>query len=110
MKVYLIDESYSSKIRIQDKNKFKRSKHEISALIIALREGFEVNPNDYYQIIRTNKFQIVNNNNQKDMNFINIKEREKKVVEIIKKILKNNISLTNSSLILKEFNSNNPSI
>ena len=110
MKVYLIDESYSSKIRIQDKNKFKRSKHEISALIIALREGFEVNPNDYYQIIRTNKFQITNNNNQEDMIFFNIKEREKKVVEIIKKILKNNISLTNSSIILKEFNSNNPSI
>ena len=42
MKIYLIDESKSSKIKIY-KNKRKIPKHEASALVLSFRDGVEVN-------------------------------------------------------------------
>lgn len=99
LKVFLIDESKSSKIRIQGIKKKFRTKHELSALIIALREGIEINQWDTLKKYKQIKFQDSNRCKEQNVNgdfnnsIINLED-------IINKILNNEISLTESSNIL----------
>ncbi len=51
LEVFLVDESKSSKIRIPDK-KIRISKHETSALILALRKGIQITRDDYVSIFK----------------------------------------------------------
>ena len=56
-KFYLIDEAKSSKIKIYDnEKKISMPKHEASALILALRDGIEINQNNYSKIFKQSKF------------------------------------------------------
>ena len=99
LKVFLIDESKSSKIRIQGMKKKFRTKHELSALIIALRDGIEVNQLDNLKKYKQIKFQDSDSSKEQKINeyfndsIINLKD-------IIDKILNNEISLSESSKIL----------
>jgi hypothetical protein len=102
MKVYLIDESKSSKSKFKDKFKRIRTKHEVSALILSLRKGIEVNESNYYKVIKPNKIT--------DLNHVNIKNNKNEQVSnhtstlklIIKKLLNNEISLSKSYEIFQK--------
>ncbi len=89
-KIYLIDETKSSKIKIQHAGK-KYPKDEASALILALRNGIEVNPNNFLNIfnqIKTKKLKELNNeiNNGTML----------RLREVAEKVLKGEISLSAS--------------
>jgi len=103
LKVYLIDEKKSSKIKINFKNMRINTKHEISALILALRKGVEVNINNYLKIIKEGKSQNFNNNEY------NILEEtgEGKIYlkEVIDRLLINDIALSKASQLLSNFKS-----
>lgn len=102
MKVFLIDESKSSKIKIQDKSKKIRTKHEISALILALRKGLEINQTNYYKTIK--QIKLENSNDIKGKEIINeeIKDSSSKLKEVIESILNNEVSLSESSELIKK--------
>ncbi|MFX1523356.1 MAG: hypothetical protein ACFFCC_07630 [Promethearchaeota archaeon] len=104
MKVYLVDESKTSKIKIQDKRKQIKSKHEISAIIIAMRKGIEVDKENFLQSIEQNLSQ----NNRYYETEVNTREdvQEKKndFKNIIERILNNDISLRKSSKLIKNLN------
>jgi len=59
MKLFLIDESNTSKIKISKQGK-KFPKHEAAALILSFREGLEVNHQNYRTIFKKNKQIILN--------------------------------------------------
>ena len=59
MKVFLIDESNTSKIKISNQGK-KFPKHESAALILSFREGLEVNYQNYKTILKTYKTNSLN--------------------------------------------------
>jgi len=103
MKIYLIDESKSSKIKIQDRKKKLRTKHEASALIIAMRKGTEVKVRSYLKIINQNKIKNHNNYNKKVINLEHINDKESHLKEVMDKILNNEISLSNSTIMISEF-------
>ncbi|MFX1411038.1 MAG: hypothetical protein ACFFA6_11850 [Promethearchaeota archaeon] len=98
MRIFLIDESKSSKIKIQDNIKRRMSKHEVSALILAFRNGIEIND---FNIIKKNRFQKSNNTENKETRIEEINESLIDLKEIIEKVLNNEISLSKSIRMLK---------
>ncbi len=95
LKVYLIDETKSSKIRIQHEGK-RYPKDEASALILALRTGLEVNPNNFLKLfnqIKTKKLKVEELNNEifeiNNGTMLRLKE-------VAEKVLKGDISLSAS--------------
>jgi hypothetical protein len=97
LKVYLIDESKSSKIKIQNKKKLFRTKHEFSALILALRSGVEVKQLDKLKNYRYFKKQESNMVNGDASNVSELNKPMNSLRDIIEKILNNEISITKSS-------------
>jgi len=59
MKLFLIDESNTSKIKISKQGK-KFPKHEAAALILSFREGLDINSQNYRMIFKKNKQITVN--------------------------------------------------
>ncbi|MBY9002732.1 MAG: hypothetical protein KGD73_02050 [Candidatus Lokiarchaeota archaeon] len=59
MKVVLIDESNTSKIKIANRGK-KFPKHEAAALILSFRDGFDVNSQNYKTIFKIDKLNLLN--------------------------------------------------
>ncbi len=106
MKVYLVDEAKSSKIKIQDKFNLIKSKHESSALIIAMRKGIEVNIRNYLKVIKYGNSYNQNYYGKDEISFEPIMEGSVKLKEIISRLLNDDISLSKSSQILEEYNSN----
>jgi hypothetical protein len=102
LKIYLINESKSSKVKIQNRKKMFRTKHELSALILALRGGIEVDQTSFAENFVQGKMNGLNNrkNNEGTMN--EIKSSETELRELIQKILSNNISLSQSSKLIGE--------
>ncbi len=96
----LIDESKSSKTKIKDKKKRVRTKHEISALILALRRGIEINQSNYSKILKQIKLKELVYNMKYKKNFVELDESIINLTELIDKILSNEISLSRSSEIL----------
>lgn len=96
LKIYLIDESKSSKIKIQDIKKKFRTKHELSALVLALRSGVEIKRSEFFKNFSQNKFhdstqvKYPNTRGEFDSTTINIQE-------VIDKLLNDEISLSESS-------------
>ncbi len=105
MKVYLIDESKSSKIKIQDKKKRLRTKHEASALIIAIRKGTEVEERNYLKIVNQHKFLNSNNFNKIKNDLDHNNDKESNLKETIDKLLNNEISLSSSSILISKLKS-----
>ena len=102
MQIYLIDESKSSKTKIQDKYKRIKTKHEASALILSFRKGIEINQTTYFKTLK----QIKNHKNFVSKNIktdnITIPDVKNKLNEIIMNLLNNNISLTEASKMIQE--------
>ncbi len=97
MKLYLIDESKSSKTKIRDCKRRVKTKHEISALILSLRNGVEVTQSNYLRIFKQSKLsnsKYIRNNN-KEIGISN--DSKHKLQELIDKILNSKISLSKSS-------------
>jgi hypothetical protein len=97
IKFYLIDEYKSSKIKIPNKKK-KMSKDEISALILALRDGLEVNQKNYIKVIKDLKF---NKLNEIEENFTFTEDFSVILIDIIMKMINGEYSLSKSVQILK---------
>ena len=99
MKIYLIDESKSSKIKIY-KNKRKIPKHEASALVLSFRDGVEVNMLSFQ-----NDINHINSNKLKKENFLmeNIENSNNIITfnEIAEKVLNGKLSLSESTEMLK---------
>ncbi|MFW9770616.1 MAG: hypothetical protein ACFFEO_00400 [Candidatus Thorarchaeota archaeon] len=100
-RIFLIDEFKSSKIKTLNKyHRKKISKDEISALILALREGIELNFNNYISIFnqtkrKKSKINSFHQNKSKTLN-----EPLYPMEEIIKKILNNELSLSDASQLI----------
>ncbi len=110
MKIFLIDEEKSSKIKFNFKKRRINTKHEISALILALRKGVEVNINNYLRVIKYGKAQNSNNYNKEYNNLEETGEGMIYMKEIIDKLLRNDITLSKASQLLSEFKSNKQEI
>ena len=99
MKIYLIDESKSSKIKIY-KNKRKIPKHEASALVLSFRNGVEVDKLSFQ-----NHINHINSNKLKKENFIveNLENSNNIITfsEIAEKVLNGELSLSESTEMLK---------
>ncbi len=102
LKLYLIDESKSSKIKIQDIKKRTMTKHEVSALILAFRNGIEMNYANNFENIRQNKFQKLNTMDNKERHIEEVNDSVIDLRNIIEKVLNNEISLSKSIEMLKE--------
>ncbi len=102
LKLYLIDESKSSKIKIQDIKKRIMTKHEISALILAFRNGIEMNYANNFENIRQNKFQKLNTMDNKERHIEEVNDSVIDLRNIIEKVLNNEISLSKSIEMLKD--------
>ena len=90
LKIQLIDESKSSRIKIHE-NKGRFPKHEASALILSFRDGVEIKMNNFERKI----YQINENNNLKVINNIKILE------EIAEKVINGELSLSKTTEKLK---------
>lgn len=101
LKVCLIDESKSSKIKIQDIKKRGMTKHEVSALILAFRNGIEIKYANNVENIRLNKFQKLNSKDNKERFIEGVKSLVINLRVIMEKVLNNEISLSKSIEILK---------
>ncbi len=100
MKLYLIDESKSSKTKIKDYKRRVKTKHELSALILALRRGVEITKSNYLTLFKQSKLPNDNRSNSKEIgNCVNYLD---KLQELINKILDGEISLSESSANLYE--------
>jgi len=102
MKIYLIDESKSSKMKIKDKKKRIKTKHELSALILSLRNGIEINQSNFKRIYKHGKWLNSNFNVDTNKNLGESNEARFNLQELIDKILNNEISLSQSSEFLYE--------
>jgi len=100
MKIYLIDESKSSKIKIQHIKKKFRTKHELSALIIALRNGVDINDLNLIESSKLGKIHDLKypKQNKKFIKLVN--EYAVEVKNIIEKLLNDKISLSQSSRLI----------
>ena len=107
LSVLLIDESKTSKYKIRDANKKKIPKDEAAALIISLREGYEI----YYKTYKTiiNKRKSIKMKNEEFHDKISEKndEIDHKLIEIAENVLKGNISLSKSMELIKTSINNN---
>ncbi|MFX0024954.1 MAG: hypothetical protein ACFE8M_00955 [Candidatus Hermodarchaeota archaeon] len=103
IRIFLIDEYKSSKIKIGNKRTTKFTKDEIAALIISLREGVEVNLVNYenfFNHIKTKRLKI---ERWKDLKF---EKNNSLSLEIIaKRVLNGELSLMESIKIIKEHSS-----
>jgi hypothetical protein len=97
MKVFLIDESKSSKTKIKDSKKRIKTKHELSALILALRKGVEINYSSHSKILGEFKKQELNSENENFTTVAKLNDSSFDLKNLIEKILNNQISLSHSS-------------
>lgn len=100
-RIFLIDEFKSSKMKNMNKYRSKRiSKDEISALILALRSGIELNFNSYISISNPTKrkkpkFNILQQNKSNALN-----EPLYTIEQIVEKILNSEMSLSSASQLI----------
>lgn len=105
LKIYIIDEFRSSKVKINKKNKLHRvSKDELSALIIALRDGVEINPNDYLSLIKQSRKNRKSNSIKDEGNNREDSYSRPTVGEIALKVIDGSLALGSASEELKVLN------
>jgi len=100
LKVYLIDETRSSKIRIPDK-KIRISKHETSALILGLRNGIEIKSENFNTIFNLIASKKIKTNCLEEEHGLNSKEFKEELGMLAEKIIKGEQAINNSNKILK---------
>lgn len=101
--IFLINEYKSSKMRIIKKQKERNfSKDEISALILALRKGIEVNEKNYASIYKQKGLNKLQNEGAFKRDFEKIDENIDMLGEIAEKVLRGEISLKESTRLINE--------
>jgi hypothetical protein len=101
LKVFLIDEFKSSKIRSSENHAGRKfSKDEVSALILAFRNGILVNNNNFELIIEQIKTKKLNIGKLKGLKSNNDDAMISDLKEIIEKVLNNELSLNNAIKML----------
>lgn len=103
MKVFLIDESNTSKIKISNKGK-KFPKHEAAALILSFREGLDVNYQNYKTIFKTNKTISLNRERLSRYNGGYIKEYIVRFSKIAEAVIMGEKSLSESIKLIQNLN------
>ncbi len=105
VRIFLIDEFKSSKIKINQKNKLHHvSKDELSALILALRDGIEINENEYFSLVKhsyKNRKIEVDKGGMKNVEGVFDKSA---VAEIVIKVIDGELTLKDASKELKLLN------
>ncbi len=103
IKIFLVNEDKTSKINIYfDKRRFP--KHEASALIIALRSGIILSDNNLNKTIKQPKL-VNTRNDDPEKNRIEKSQERKSIREIGEKLLRGELSLSQSIALLQEKNS-----
>jgi len=101
--IFLINEYKSSKMRIIKRQKERNfSKDEISALILALRKGIEVNEKNYDSIYKQKELNKLQNEGTFKRDFEKIDENINTLGEIGEKVLHGEISLKESTRLINE--------
>jgi len=101
IKIFLIDEFKSSKIKTLNKYQGKKiSKDEISALILALRGGIELSINNYISITNHTKGRKCKPKTFKKNKLDIINEPSFTIEQIIEKILTGELSLSKASQLI----------
>lgn len=100
MKVFLIDESNTSKIKISDRGK-KFPKHEAAALILSFREGLDINYQNYRTIFKKNKQLTVNRELLSRYNEIYTKDYIMKFSKIAEAVITGEKSLSESIKLIQ---------
>jgi hypothetical protein len=111
IKIFLIDEFKSSKIKINNKKKeHKISKDEVSALVLALRDGIEVTKSNYHLVFDQLKSRTLTKEDFKkeklDEKSISLEE----IADIAAQVLNGNLSLSDASQMIKEIQRNKNNI
>jgi hypothetical protein len=101
VKILLIDESRTSKYKIRDETKKKIPKDEASALIISLREGIEINYDDYKRVVRQTKPNKMKSEDSQDKLSKDNEEIDQRLIEIAENVLKGKLSLSKSMELIK---------
>jgi len=99
IKIFLIDESKSSKYKIYTQDKKRIPSHEASALIIALRKGMEVDQTNFIKLIKQFKS---NHLKKRDFKLENKYKLQEPLNEIAEKVLTGEISINDSIDILDD--------
>lgn len=114
IKILLIDEFKSSKIKISKKDKeSKISKDEVSALILALRDGIEVTKSNYHLIFNQIKSKSSINEDFKKEKFEKLNNKSislEEIADIAAQVLNGKLSLSESSQMIKEIQMNKNNI
>jgi hypothetical protein len=100
-RIFLIDEFKSSKIKTLNKYRGKKiSKDEISALILALREGIELSINNYISITNQTKGKKPKSNTFRQNKSYILSEPSFTMQQIIEKVLNGELSLSKASQLI----------
>jgi hypothetical protein len=103
IKILLIDEFKSSKIKINKKYKERKiSKDEVSALVLALRDGIEVNKSNYHLLFNHVKSKSSKNEDFKKEKLNNNSISLEEIADIAAQVLRGNLSLSEASQMTKE--------
>lgn len=103
LNVYLIDEYRSSKIKLDDKKKIKLSKHEISALILAIRDGIEVKKENFVKVINNLIHKKLKKSELVQERFNNTREKNKFLNSILKALYIGEITLLKARREVKNY-------
>ena len=102
MKVFLIDESNTSKIKISKQGK-KFPKHEAAALILSFREGLDVNYQNYRTIFKKKKQITLNRELLSRYNEPYTKEYIMRFSKIAEAVITGEKSLSESIKLIQNF-------
>jgi hypothetical protein len=102
LRVFLIDEFKSSKVKLNEKGERKFSKDEISALILSLREGTEVYQTNYENIFNHLKEKKMKIKRSKYYLFQKKNEFDLSLEDIARSVLNGELSLIESIKFIKE--------
>jgi len=103
IKVFLIDESNTSKIKISNQGK-KFPKHESAAMILSFREGLEVNYQNYKTILKTYKTNSLNKERLSRYSEGYTKEYIIKFSKIAEEVIMGEKSLSESIKLIQNLN------
>lgn len=100
VKILLIDETRTSKRIIRDNDNKKIPKDEAAALIISLRDGIEINYDNYKIFLTDKKIKKLKSDEFHDKSLEYNDEINLKLIEIAENVLKGNLSLSKSMELL----------
>ena len=105
LKIFIIDEFRSSKVKIKQKSKAHRvSKDELSALILALRNGVEIKQADYLALIKQSYINSKYNRDKEDLKNKEESNNKPTLGDIALKVINGDLTLGSASEELKTLN------